>query len=220
MPTTNGKSVMSPKLYDLLQTMKDDIFKSVNCAKPATIVSFDADLRTAQVQISFQRLVNDPSSETKIVPYPVLLDCPVWTPVGFKAPIVAGQECIVVFADQNIDAWFDNGGQAVPFDGRRHDLSDGIALVGLNSQANALDIFVDDEETGLGDADAKVAVKVDGGTSKATIANQATDLLTLLKGLIDVIKAIQVTGPLPLTPASIAALEAYKTNLQTLLYTP
>lgn len=210
----NGKTIETPRLYDLLQSLKDDIFKAVNCVKPGTIVSFDAAMRTAQVQIAFQRIVSNPDTTTKIMPYPVLVDCPVWTPAGFKAPITAGQECLVLFADQNLDAWFDNGGQALPFDGRRHDLSDGIVLVGLNSQANPLDLFVDDDETGIGDVNAKVAVKA----GKVTVANQTTDLLTLLDGLIDVIKAINVTGPLPLTPASIAALEAYKTNIAGLLY--
>jgi phage baseplate assembly protein gpV len=49
-------------------------------------------------------------------------------------PVVAGDECLVVFSSRCIDAWWQNGGYAnnqAMF--RMHDLSDGFAFVGISS---------------------------------------------------------------------------------------
>lgn len=56
-------------------------------------------------------------------------------------------------------------------------------------------------------------------SSLITIANNVTSLLTLLNGLIDVIAAatVQTSGTPPLTAVTIAALQAYKLQLATLL---
>jgi phage baseplate assembly protein gpV len=53
-------------------------------------------------------------------------------------PIAVGDECLLVFADGCIDAWFQSGGQQSRIDGRRHSLSDAIAVFGLTSTPRAL----------------------------------------------------------------------------------
>ena len=61
-------------------------------------------------------------------------------------------------------------------------------------------------------------VSLKGG--KVIVSNAATDLKLVLDGLIDVIKALQVVPGIPLQPASIAALEAYKVQIAALLDNP
>lgn len=217
-----GKSVMAPKLYDLLQNHKAGVLKDFNAVKPGIIQSYDSAKRTATIQISFKRALNNGT----YVSYPILLDCPVVTLQGggtyLNFPITNGDECLVLFADSNIDAWFMLGGQAVPFDqvlgapGRRHDLSDGIAIVGLNSTANPIQATFLDGEGGLANAaGGKVALSAEG---LVTVASPDTDLLTTLKDLITTIKAITTSGGQTVSAPSQAALDAIATQLETLLY--
>lgn len=206
--------VIPPNLSDAMARLKSDILKSVNCVKVGRIQSFDGAKKTASVQILFKRVAPGGMA----VSYPVLIDCPVFTLQGgggsIKFPIAQGDHCLVLFADRNIDAWYENGTEEVPFDARLHDLSDGICLVGLNALTSSLSAYpsgealyeLDGAELGLKDG----LIKVKSAT---------TDLLTLIEGLIDVLKGIStVPGGGPLNAASIAALEAQKLFFQGLLY--
>ncbi len=213
--TISSKDILEPELADALATLKRDVLKNANCVKIGIIQKFNATERTAEIQLVFRRVLPDETIKSM----PILVDCPVFTPQGGGAaltlPIKAGDECIVLFADRNIDAWFANGGQAAPFDDRLHDLSDGIALVGLNYLGSSSVQYAANEAalTYLG---ANVSLK----SGKVIVSNTATDLKLVLDGLIDVIKALQVVGPLALTPASITALEAYKVQIANLLDSP
>jgi hypothetical protein len=202
-----------PSLVDVLQNFKTDIFRGMNCVKIGEIFSFDEDEQTAQVQISFKRVLPDGTIKS----HPVLLDCPVFTPQGgggsLSFPIEKGDECLVLFSDRNIDNWMQKGGEEAPADARAHSLSDGIVLVGLNSLVNSLDSYAANE------------VKLSYGTAVVgeknnlvTVKNGVTSLLILMQNFVTVIEGLQVTGPLSLTPASVAALEAFKATLSTLLY--
>jgi hypothetical protein len=53
-------------------------------------------------------------------------------------PIVEGTECLLIFADMCIDAWWQNSGVSPQADRRRHDLSDAFALFGPWSQPNRI----------------------------------------------------------------------------------
>ena len=53
-------------------------------------------------------------------------------------PIVEGTECLVVFGDNCMDAWWQSGGVQNQIEKRRHDLSDGYAIIGPRSQVNLI----------------------------------------------------------------------------------
>ena len=75
--------------------LKKEIFTSLHCALPGKIVSFDASANTAVVQLAVKngdRLL------------PLLLDVPVC--VHPFSTISAGMNCLLVFADLDIDAWW------------------------------------------------------------------------------------------------------------------
>lgn len=209
---TASKTIMDPGLTDTLTTLKQDIFRSMNCVKIGTIQSFDMAKKTATIKILFKRVLPNGT----VASYPVLVDCPVFTLQGgggaIQMPIASGDQCIVLFSDRNIDAWFKTGSESAPLNGRTHDLSDGMALVGINSLTSSLENYVSGKmRLFFGGAEINLA----GG--KITIKNETTTLLTILNGLIDVITTLQVNGPLPMTPESITALDTYKTQLAVLL---
>ncbi|MCX5794963.1 MAG: Gp138 family membrane-puncturing spike protein [Elusimicrobia bacterium] len=174
------KLTQTPGLCEVLDSLADEVRYGLRVMMPGVVQSYDPDKRTAKVQPCFKRV--GPDGETSS--YPLLVDVPVFTLQGGGAavsfPISKDDECVVIFADRNLEAWAKNGGQAAPADARCHHLSDGIALVGLNSQANAPHLALAADEAGLSDDKAVVVVK--GG--KVRVANDQADLLTLLSDLV------------------------------------
>ena len=111
--------------YEEREALKKDFFASLHCALPGKVVSYDAAKQTAEVQ---------PAVKMGSMAFPVLLDVPVFMPVPFE--VHAGDACLVVFADIDIDAWFDTGEASVPRSARRHSLSDGFAFIGWRTSPN------------------------------------------------------------------------------------
>lgn len=207
------KSIMDPALPDTFKNLKDDIFHTLNCVKIGVIQSFDPAKATAQVQILFKRIL----SNGNIQSYPVLVDCPVYTPQGggayLQMPITKGDQCLILFADRNIDAWYKTGSEMAPFDPRCHDISDGLVIVGVNALTSSIPDF-SSSEARLTYGGAKVGLS--GGL--ITVRNAATSLLTVINGFIDVLKLTTDANNIPLSATTIAALEAYKVTVATLLY--
>lgn len=216
-----AKTLLEPRLYDMLASLKQDIFRSMNCVKLGQIQTFDPSKKTAQVQILFKRVVPnaDTAAGSQILDYPVLVDCPVFTLQGgggaLQMPIAAGDQCILLFADRNIDAWFKSGQAAAPFNARCHDMSDGIAIVGVNSLVSSL---ADYPANTLRLSYSGAKLELSGGL--VGISNMTTSLLTLMNAFIDVLAALTVqdgSSTLPLTAAAIASLEALKLQFAELL---
>jgi hypothetical protein len=128
----------------LLREMKRDIFESLHCALPGKVVSFDAVSQTAVIcpavireverQGRFSRSRDGTARSRPFVPLPLLRDVPVFMPVPFE--VQEGDACLVIFADRDIDAWFEAGEVEVPPSGRMHSLSDGFAFVGFRTRGN------------------------------------------------------------------------------------
>jgi len=110
--------------YEEIRALKQDVFSSLHCALPGTVVSFDTDSQTAVIQPAVKR-----RAEQRDVPLPLLHDVPVFMPVSFE--ITPGDTCLVIFADCDIDNWFETGETEVPASNRSHSLSDGFAFVGF-----------------------------------------------------------------------------------------
>ena len=218
MPISD-KTPVAPGIYDKDQNLRAYILNGLNKVKIGTVQSFNSVKRTVTVQLSFKKLLLDGT----LASYRPLADCPVFTlqggGKGFIAPIAQGDECLVLFSDQSIDTWFEEGGSELPASIRVHDLSDGIALVGLNSLVNPIAFALEMGEVGFSDGTAKVAIN----EGLVTLANGTTTLLTLMVNFITLLETLTVlddegSAILPLTPAFIALLEAYKAQFETLLY--
>ena len=125
--------------YEEIRALKQDILSSLHCALPGKVVSYDAEMQTAVVQPSVKhRPVCHPElaeGSPSSVSLPLLRDVPVFMPVPFE--ISPGDACLVIFADSDIDAWFESGEAEVPPSGRMHSLSDGFAFVGFRTRGNS-----------------------------------------------------------------------------------
>ena len=113
------------------------------------------------VQPAIKGNVRAPDGSIIQVALPLLLDCPVVFPrgggVSLTFPLGGDDECLVVFSQRCIDAWWQNGFvtpaggsgadgkpmnvQNNPPEFRMHSLSDGFAIVGVRSKARAFSQF-------------------------------------------------------------------------------
>lgn len=110
-------------------------------AIPGIIQSFDAGAQTVVVKPAIREcLVFD--GEEKWIDIPLLVDVPIVLPraggYSLTLPIRKGDECLVVFGDMCMDAWWQSGGTQNQVECRRHDLSDGFAIIGAWSQPRVI----------------------------------------------------------------------------------
>lgn len=138
------------QLYELIndktqffKVFEDNIKNKIRVASPAKITSIDYEKQTLKAQITIREYING-----KYIDIPELLDVPFFILGGgdysFTFPIKEGDECLIIFGDSCMDSWWQNGDVQNPIDSRRHDLSDGFALVGFKSQKNKLEDYSDD----------------------------------------------------------------------------
>ena len=117
---------------EVLQALKQDIFASLRVALPGIVMDYDPAARTASIQPAVRSRL---AASGEPVSFPLLREVPVFTP-RFSDPALSleirpGDFCLLVFADVNIDGWYQTGAPALPPSGRRHDLSDAFAFVGF-----------------------------------------------------------------------------------------
>lgn len=149
---TSNLKIEGIDLTALIDLIKSEVKREINCVSVGTIVSFDSDKQTANVSINYKKVLKKRNATgTKeftdvIVEYPILLECPVVVLNGGGAyvsfPITAGDSCVVLFCDRDIDTWHEKGSAVNPPTSERlHDLSDAMALVGVNSLKDAIDDY-------------------------------------------------------------------------------
>lgn len=127
------RTELTPDLSYVLHRLEEKIKRNFNSIQVGQIVKFYAEDKSADVNICFKQKVDG-----EIKNYPLLLKCPV---LGNKitCPIEAGEFCIVLFNDVNIDSWWETGEIQTPRDIERHSLSDGLVICGLNSLNNIIE---------------------------------------------------------------------------------
>lgn len=133
---------------ELYRSMGDSWKSTLRCACPGIIQSFDSVTQTCTVQIALREEVTKADYSKEWIQIPLLLDVPIVIPqcngMALTFPIKQGDECLVIFADMCIDAWFSLGGIQNQLEKRRHSLSDGFALIGIKSQPNVIPNYSED----------------------------------------------------------------------------
>lgn len=126
----------------MLRSMGDGWKSVLRVACPGIIQSFNEEEQTVVVQLALRELISRENLSQEWIDIPLLLDVPIVVPRAgnycMTFPIKQGDECLVIFADMCIDAWFSYGGIQNQLERRRHDLSDGFAILGVWSQPNRI----------------------------------------------------------------------------------
>jgi hypothetical protein len=118
--------------------MLDGFSSNLRVAIPGIISSFDSAEQTVTVQPTIRERVTDQDNKQTWTALPLLLDVPICLPraggFAITIPINPGDECLIIFADMCIDAWFSSGDVQNQIEKRRHDLSDAFCILGTWSQ--------------------------------------------------------------------------------------
>lgn len=120
---------------DFVNMLMDKLKFEIRCAAPGIIKSFDAEKQIVDVQLATRERITQ-EGVFQHMKIPLLQDVPIFMPRAgnfiLTVPITVGDECLVVFSDTNIDAWFQSGGEEnLQMTSRRHDLSDAFAICGV-----------------------------------------------------------------------------------------
>jgi hypothetical protein len=128
--------------------LMDRMSEEIRCASPAIIQKFYPEDMTVDVQLTVKEKIAI-NGEYQSLKVPILGKLPVVLPSGgdfiLTMPIKEGDECLVIFSDTCIDAWWQNGGdENEQIIMRRHNLSDGFAIVGVRSNKRKLSDYNED----------------------------------------------------------------------------
>ena len=148
-PGSYGTSILerAPDLTSLLSSFGQASARKLFCAMVCQVQAFYPEKGTVDVL----PLINDRGRINGVVTdveFAVLVDVPIALfgagTFTVTLPIQVGDECIVLFMDRCIDAWFQSGGQQNQISPRQHSLSDGIAIFGLRNQTRLLEDYSTD----------------------------------------------------------------------------
>jgi hypothetical protein len=151
----------------------------LRCGLPGIIKSFNPTTQYASVQLAIAENVRQPDGSKLPTELPLLDDVLVLLPGDsnycMTFPSLVGSECYVCFADMCINAWATNGfennqGRTVAQKQeleRRHDLSDGFAILAPRSQPNRIPNY----------STTALEIRTMDGTAKIALTNSGTVLL-------------------------------------------
>lgn len=146
-----------PVLPDVIERFLRQYDFDLRCAAPGIIRSFDPIEQTVKVQIALKELIYVEGKMSSVA-IKELLDVPIVFPRAgnfvMAFPVTEGDECLVIFADMCIDSWWKLGeeknspqvskGAQEQMSVRRHDLSDGFAILGPWSQPKVFEDYATD----------------------------------------------------------------------------
>lgn len=218
-----SNQITVPPWYDVLQMLKRNIFAGLRVCLPGTVSAVNAADGTVDVLVGvMQNVAQQGLVDGLDFLYPPLLACPLVTlqggGVGAVMPVSVGDECLVVFSDRCIDNWLTTGAATPLPNFRMHDISDGFALVGLNSFSNVLLTPLSSDEGGICETQNAVGAKVvvNSATSLISVKNGAqslytalSDLTSAVNDLITVLNTLTTTGgptTQTISAATVAAL--------------
>lgn len=164
---TPGIGERQGDMGEIMRRMNDNMNGQLRVALPGIIQSFNATTQTVTVKCALRERILTLNREITNVDIPDLLDVPICLPraggFAITLPIQAGDECLIIFSDLCIDAWFSYGGVQNPLEYRRHDFSDAFAIIGTWSQPRVIGAYSTDSiEIKHETADAKISISQAG----------------------------------------------------------
>ena len=195
----------APDLKLLLTQVTRELSAGLAVAQTATINAFYPATQTADVQVNMSMIIqyltdDNGNNQPVTASYPPFNGIPVVTLGGgggaVTFPIQAGDQCLLVFIDRDLDNWWLSGQQGLPPNTTRlHNLSDAVAIVGLRSKNNSLSNYSTTDTQLYGPA-GTTGPLISLDNSKVGISNNATSLLTVMNDIITALTALNAkSGP-------------------------
>jgi hypothetical protein len=148
-------------IVDLLNKLKQDVANNIRVCMPAKIESYDYKNQKASVKISMQELYEDGT----VIDYPIVSGVPVvFMAAGgasINLPVLKGDSCFVIFFDRDMSNWLLGGADQKPNSTRMHNMSDAVALMGLNP-FNSVSKAENNTDVIINYSGSKILMKPDG----------------------------------------------------------
>lgn len=171
MAVTIGQRIGGKNREEIYLRMLENFGANLRVSVPGIVQDFDPITQTATVQPALRERIIQDDLNQQWMDIPLLLDVPIVLPRagGFvlTMPIQQGDECLVIFADMCIDAWFSNGGVQNQMEKRRHDLSDAFAIIGAWSQPNRISNY----------STTSAQLRTDSGSAYISVSSNEIDLV-------------------------------------------
>jgi hypothetical protein len=197
-------------LSELLRAATEAGQANLHTALPGRVESYDHTEQRASVKPLIKKAYRDGAEQSM----PVIDRVPVVFPrsggASLTFPVKPGDGVLLVFSERAMERWKSRGGEQTPGDPRKHDLTDAIAIPGLNPfSAGSESTTNDDVELVYNGF--RMVVNQDG---RFAIGNGADELLVLFEELLEaLIDSICITG-LPLT--EVGRIMAVRTRLESI----
>lgn len=160
---------------EFYRTLIDTVKSQIRVAIPGIIENFNAEEQTVTVQPALREEISLSDYSKQIIQLPLLLDVPICIPraggYSITFPIKKGDECLVIFNDMCLDAWWSYGNIQNQLEKRRHDLSDAIAILAPISQPKRLSNYSEDS----------LQIRKDDGSSYIELKNGEINLVGSVK---------------------------------------
>lgn len=131
-------------LTQIQEISNSNTAQEMNCVRIGVIQEFYPENLTAQVRLVDKMLTGlNPDGSQILKEYP-----PIYAKVCYcnpfcTFPLTQGMECVLLFNDRELETWFINGGSNIQAYPRMHDLTDAIAIVGIRSLPQMIQILTD-----------------------------------------------------------------------------
>lgn len=120
--TTDYQLLGDISLKNVLDRFEKNLLKEINCAKVGKIKTFYSDKQNADIEIEGLPLISG---------VPVKFIC--GADFSIQIPVKAGDDCLVIFCDTDLDNWVAGKGGKPAFSQDLHGLNGAIALVGITN---------------------------------------------------------------------------------------
>ena len=128
--------LQTKSLYEMMEQFLKIVFETMNCCKIGKVIAVDSVNQTVDCEIMTKETIPQKGGE-RIVSYPEILKVPFVVIGGGNSyisfPISVGDEALIIFNDFDYTRWQETGEAHPALFRRHHDLSDGIALIGLRN---------------------------------------------------------------------------------------
>lgn len=195
------------------------VLNDVHTCLPGIVKSYDPSTNKATIQPALNK-----AFFAGAMPMPILENVPIMFPGGssfnITFPVKPNDYVLLLFAERSIDLWLSVGGQVTPNDPRKFDLSDAIAIPGLQpfnsnfSGNNGNDFLISFAGSEIR-IDSNGAIQIKTGSTVA-IGNQTTELLQVISTLMTYLQGPAVTGTTlggPLNPAFTSLVSTLQAQL-------
>ena len=170
IPSKNNSIVGTPNWIQTLDGVKRQTGYELNCMRIGIVQAFYPEDLTVDVLIANKKTLNINKEGTQNVKdFPVIRAKVVYCNPFETFPINQGDECVLLFADREIENWFINGEVNPEGYPRMHSLTDAVAIMGIRSLPKMISILTTCLHLFYGNSD--IQISDEGITLNATNIN-------------------------------------------------